>query len=150
MQQEWLSEARHAWVYAVYLHINMYTYMHKDMHKWLWIFKYVCICTQTSTSLHICPYVAKHARGYACLCIYIYMCVCVCVMGMLGDFSGHTEVTIYPESTIPLWKAVVLASPIPSSMNAGWRATQLAYKQLKDTNSSHPSEPWTHMAEINR
>ena len=40
-------------------------------------------------------------------------------MGMLEDFGGHTEVTIYPESTIPLSMSVVLASLILGSKNAG-------------------------------
>ena len=38
---------------------------------------------------------------------------------MLGDFGGHTKVVIYPESAIMLWRAVVLAFPMPGLMNAG-------------------------------
>ena len=34
---------------------------------------------------------------------HVYMYVCnICVTGMVRDFSGHTEVTLYPESTILL------------------------------------------------
>ena len=41
------------------------------------------------------------------------------VTGMLGDFGGHTQVIIYPESAILLQMGVVLASLILGLMNAG-------------------------------
>ena len=61
------------------------------------------------------------------------MCVCHRDAGRFWwAHWGHD----YPRSTILLWMAVVLASPIPGLTNAGWQATQLAHKQLQDTNSS--------------
>ena len=45
--------------------------------------------------------------------IYIY------VTGMMGDFSGLTDVAIYPDNAICLQKAVILASLIPGLMDAG-------------------------------
>ena len=52
------------------------------------------------------------------------------VTGTLGEFSGLTEVAIYPVCATLLQRGVVLASAIPGSIDAGWWATQLAHKQL--------------------
>ena len=58
------------------------------------------------------------------------------------DSSRHTgliwcahQVKVYPICTTSLWRAVVLATLIPGLIDAGWQATLLTYKQLKDTNS---------------
>ena len=72
------------------------------------------------------------------------------VMGMLGDFGGCTEVMSYHQSAILLQTAVVLATPVLGLMNAGWQATWLTHKQLKNTNLRHPSEPWPCTYEINK
>ena len=56
-------------------------------------------------------------------------------LGMQGQFSGLTKVTIYPTCTNSLQRAVVLAFPVLGPIDAGWQATQLTYKQLKHTNS---------------
>ena len=72
------------------------------------------------------------------------------VTGMLEDFGGLTEVMFYPQSAILLQMVVVLASPILGLMNAGWQATWLTHKQLKNTNLRHPSEPWAHMYKVNK
>ena len=53
---------------------------------------------------------------------------------MLDEFGGLTKGAIYPTCTTLLQRAVVLAFPVPSHIDAGWQATQLTYKQLKHTN----------------
>ena len=72
------------------------------------------------------------------------------VTGMLENFTGHTEVVSYCQSAILLQMAVVLTPLIPGLMNAGWQATWLTHKQLKDTNLRHPSKPWAHTYEISK
>ena len=69
---------------------------------------------------------------------------------MLEDFSGHTEVASCPQSAVCLQTAVVPASLIQGLMNAEYWPTQLVHKQLKKTNSRHPSTPWMHTYEINK
>ena len=56
----------------------------------------------------------------------------------LDEFSGLTNVAIYPACATQLWQAVVLAFPVPGQVDAGWQATQIAHKQLKHTNSGCP------------
>ena len=56
-------------------------------------------------------------------------------LGVLDDFSGLTEVTIYPQSMILLQTVVVLAFAIPGLMITGWWDTPLTHKQLKNTKS---------------
>ena len=54
-----------------------------------------------------------------------------CDSGMQGEFSGLTKVKIYPVCATPLQRAVVLASPVPDPIDAGWQATCLTHKQTK-------------------
>ena len=53
--------------------------------------------------------------------------------GMLDEFGGLTEVTIYPMCATALQRAAVLAFPVLGQIDAGWQATQLTHKQLKHT-----------------
>ena len=54
--------------------------------------------------------------------------------GMLDESSGLTEVAIYPACATQLRRAVILVFLLLGQIDAGWEATQLAYKQLKHTN----------------
>ena len=48
--------------------------------------------------------------------------------GDTDTFGGLTKVAIYPACTTSLQRAVVLATPIPGSVDALWQATKLTYK----------------------
>ena len=63
------------------------------------------------------------------------MCV---TLGMLDEFGGLTEVTIYPACTTQLQRVVVLAFLVLGQIDAGWQATWLTHKQLKHANSGCP------------
>ena len=71
-------------------------------------------------------------------------------MEMLEEFGGCTKVTSCSQSTILLQTAVVLASLIPGLRDAGWQATQLTHKQLKNTNLRHPHIHWAYTYKINK
>ena len=57
-----------------------------------------------------------------------------CDWEMPDEFSGLTEVAIYPHNMILIQTIAVLAFLIPGLTIAGWQHTQLTHKQLNNTN----------------
>ena len=75
-----------------------------------------------------------HGKIYILTHTHIYMCVCDS-SGNAGWIWWAHQVTIYPICTTSFQRTVILATPILGSIDTGWQATQLTYKQPKHTKS---------------